>query len=154
YRIEIERDGFQKQVFENQALQINQSLRVDVKLALGQKSEVVEVRDQVAAIETTNNTISNSVIGETIQRAPLNGRNVLSLAALQPGVTETNGDSTAQGGFSIAGGRTDSVTYLLDGGLNNNLLDNGIVLNPNPDTVAEFRILESNYTSEYGRNSG
>ena len=154
YRVEIEKDGFQRQVFEAQALQINQSLRVDAKLALGQKNEVVEVRDQVAAIETTNNTISNSVIGETIQRAPLNGRNVLSLAALQPGVTETNGDSTAQGGFSIAGGRTDSVTYLLDGGLNNNLLDNGIVLNPNPDTVAEFRILESNYTSEYGRNSG
>jgi hypothetical protein len=46
------------------------------------------------------------------------------------------------------------VTFLLDGGLNNELLANGVVYNPNPDTVAEFRILENNYTAEYGRNGG
>jgi hypothetical protein len=38
--------------------------------------------------------------------------------------------------------------------LNNNLLDNSVVFNPNPDTIAEFRILESNYSAEYGRNGG
>src|SRR5207249_9366650 len=76
------------------------------------------------------------------------------LAKLQPGVTESDDDNTGAGNFSIAGGRTDSVTFLLDGGLNNDLLDNGVVLNPNPDTIAEFRILTSNYTAEYGRNSG
>ena len=99
-------------------------------------------------------TIGVNVVGETIQRAPLNGRNVLDLAKLQPGVTETNGDSTAAGTYSIGGGRSDSVTYLLDGALNNNLLDNSVVFNPNPDTIAEFRILESNYSAEYGRNGG
>ena len=46
------------------------------------------------------------------------------------------------------------MTYLLDGGLNNNLLDNSVVFNPNPDTIAEFRILESDYSAEYGRNGG
>jgi len=46
------------------------------------------------------------------------------------------------------------VTFLLDGGINNNLLSNGVVLNPNPDTIAEFRILTSNYSAEYGRNAG
>src|SRR5271170_115454 len=40
-----------------------------------------------------------------------------------------------------------------DGGNNNNLLTNGVVLDPNPDTIAEFRILTSNYTAEYGRNA-
>src|SRR5438128_3173512 len=62
--------------------------------------------------------------------------------------------SGAAGTFSVAGQRTDSITYLLDGGLNNNLLDNSVVFNPNPDTIEEFRILTSNYTAEYGRNSG
>ena len=52
----------------------------------------------------------------------------------------------------MAGGRSDSITFLLDGGINNELLGNGIVYNPNPDSVAEFRILTSNYTAEYGRN--
>src|SRR5207237_585747 len=68
--------------------------------------------------------------------------------------TESNDDNGGEGNFSIAGGRTDSVTFLLDGGLNNDLLDNGVVLNPNPDTIAEFRILTSNYTAEFGRNGG
>jgi hypothetical protein len=154
YTVTFEHPGFRNQVFERQGLQINQALRLDPKMELGQQNEIVEVKDQAAAIETVNQTVGATVQGEAIQQAPLNGRNVLNLALLQPGVTETNGDSTAAGNFSIAGGRTDSVTYLLDGGLNNNLLNNAVVFNPNPDTVAEFRILESNYSAEYGRNGG
>jgi outer membrane receptor protein involved in Fe transport len=154
YVVTIEHPGFRKQVFEAQPLQINQTLKLDAKMVLGQQSEVVEVTEQAANVETIDQTIGVNVVGETIQRAPLNGRNVLDLAKLQPGVTETNGDSTAAGTYSIGGGRSDSVTYLLDGALNNNLLDNSVVFNPNPDTIAEFRILESNYSAEYGRNGG
>jgi hypothetical protein len=154
YEVVIEGQGFRKEDFADQKLQINQSLRLDAKLSIGSTTESVEVTSQAANVETVSETIGSSVVGETIQRAPLNGRDVLQLAALQPGVTETNGDSTAAGNYSIAGGRSDSVTYLLDGGLNNNLLDNSVVLNPNPDTIAEFRILESNYSAEYGRNGG
>jgi len=154
YHVAIDKDGFREQVFEHQALQINQSLRLDAKLVVGQRSDIVDVSDQAASVETSSDTVGNTVAGETIQRAPLNGRNVLDLALLQPGVTETNGDSSAAGSYSIAGGRSDSVTFLLDGGLNNNLLDNGVVFNPNPDTIAEFHILESNYSAEYGRNGG
>ena len=154
YTVSVEKAGFRRQVFDHQTLQINQSLRLDAKLVIGQQSEVVEVTGQAPNVETVSDTIGGSVTGETIQRAPLNGRNVLDLAALQPGVAETNGDSGAAGTYSIAGGRSDSVTYLLDGSMNNNLLDNSVVLNPNPDTIAEFRILESNYSAEYGRNGG
>jgi outer membrane receptor protein involved in Fe transport len=154
YQVAIESKGFRRQLFENQTLQINQSLRVDAKLDLGQQSETIEVSSQAANVETMDQTIGSSIVGETIQRAPLNGRNVLDLAKLQPGVTETNSDNTGAGTYSIAGGRTDSVTFLLDGALNNNLLSNGVVFNPNPDTIAEFRILESNYSAEYGRNGG
>ena len=46
------------------------------------------------------------------------------------------------------------MTFLLDGGLNNNLLDNGLVLNPNPEAIEEFRVITSNYNAEYGRNAG
>ncbi len=78
----------------------------------------------------------------------------LDLALLQPGVTESNDDNNGAGNYSIAGGRSDSVTFLLDGGLNNDLLDNSNLLDPNPDAIAEFRLLTSNYTAEYGRNGG
>jgi outer membrane receptor protein involved in Fe transport len=154
YDVTIEMAGFRKQVFARQTLQINQSLRLDAKLVVGERNETVEVTAQAPDVETLNQTIGASVMGQTIQQAPLNGRNVLDLAKLQPGVMETNDDNTSAGTYSIAGGRTDSVTFLLDGALNNNLLDNGVVYNPNPDAVAEFRILESDYSAEYGRNSG
>jgi outer membrane receptor protein involved in Fe transport len=154
YQLEVEQQGFEKYVRMGITLEINQNARLDVALQIGASSQVVEVTGNVTLVDTISDTIGASVIGESIQRAPLDGRNVLDLALLQPGVTETNGDSTAAGKYSIAGGRSDSVTFLLDGGLNNNLLDNSVVFNPNPDTVAEFRILESNYSAEYGRNGG
>jgi hypothetical protein len=154
YRVTIEKDGFQQQVFDGQTLQISQSLRLDAQLSIYQTKQVIEVKEQANDVETVNATVGGTVTGAAIQQAPLNGRNVLDLAKLQPGVTETNPDSGAAGTVSIAGGRTDSVTFLLDGGLNNDLLSNGVVFNPNPDTVEEFRVLESNYSAEYGRNAG
>jgi outer membrane receptor protein involved in Fe transport len=154
YEVDVDQTGFRKYVRKGITLEINQNARLDAVLQIGTASQVVEVTGDVTQVDTVSDTIGTSVVGETIQRAPLNGRNVLDLALLQPGVTETNGDSGAAGNYSIAGGRSDSVTFLLDGGLNNNLLDNSIVFNPNPDTIAEFRILESNYSAEYGRNGG
>src|SRR6202034_820056 len=103
---------------------------------------------------TVNPTLGQSISGRVITNMPLNGRDMLDLALLQPGVTESNDDNTGAGNYSIAGGRTDSVTFLLDGGNNNDLLDNSNLLDPNPDAIAEFRLLTSDYTAEYGRNGG
>jgi hypothetical protein len=155
YNVTIEANGFRKVTYENQALQINQVLRIDAKLEIGSIAEVIEVKDQASVVETVNPTLGASVTGRTLTDMPLNGRNVLNLALLQPGVTPTNDlDSGSGQPFNISGGRSDSVTYLLDGGLNNENLGNGVVYNPNPDTISEFRILENNYTAEYGRNGG
>ena len=154
YQVTVEREGFKKAIGEEQKLLINQSLRFDFSLEVGSASETVTVAAQSGGVETINPTLGQSVTSRPIVNLPLNGRNVLQLALLQPGVTETNPGNTGAGGFSIAGSRNDSVTFLLDGGVNNNLLNNGVVFNPNPDTVAEFRILTSNYTAEYGRNGG
>jgi hypothetical protein len=161
YRVAVEHEGFSKITTQPNRLEINQSLRFDVVLTLGAVSQTVTVESQASRVETENPTVGGTITGEAIEQAPLNGRNVLSLALLLPGVTESNPDNTGAGGYSngvggysIGGGRTDSVTFLLDGSLNNNLLDNGVVFNPNPDTVEEFRVLESDYTAEYGRNGG
>jgi Carboxypeptidase regulatory-like domain/TonB-dependent Receptor Plug Domain len=154
YKVTVEREGFKKFISEGNKLQINQVLRIDAPLELGSPSEVVDVIGQAAAVETVNPTLGRSVTSRPILDLPLNGRNVLSLALLQPGVSENNSSDSGAGTFNIGGGRADSVTFLLDGGLNNNLLSNRVVFNPNPDTVSEFRILTSNYTAEYGRNGG
>jgi len=152
YKITASHEGFRTLERTTAPLEINQALRVDLKMGVGAVSERVLVEGQAEAVETVNPTIGQSITSRPIVNMPLNGRNVLDLALLQPGVTEDNPDDTGAGHFSIGGGRADSVTFLLDGGVNNDLLDNGVVLNPNPDSIAEFRILTSDYTAEYGRN--
>ncbi|HSZ61158.1 MAG TPA: TonB-dependent receptor [Terriglobales bacterium] len=153
YKVNAIQPGFRPLEVLTTPLEINQSFRVDMKLEVGATSEQVEVESQAAGVETVNPTLGESVTSRAVVNLPLNGRNVMSLALSQPGVTEDNPDDTSSTqGFNIGGGRTDSVTYLLDGGVNNDLLNNGLVFNPNPDAVAEFRILTSNYTAEYGRN--
>src|SRR5580765_1475951 len=154
YRVTAEQTGFKKTVSEVEKLLINQSLRFDIKMEVGSTSETVTVTSQAAGVETSSPTLGQSVTSRPIVNLPLNGRNVLQLALLQPGVSENNPGDTSAGIFNIAGNRSDSVTFLLDGGVNNNLLNNGVVYNPNPDTIAEFRLLTSNYTAEYGRNGG
>ncbi len=154
YKVTATRNGFRTVVSTEYKLLINQALRVDFKMQVGTASEKVDVGAEAAPVETVSATLGQSVTGRTLVNMPLNGRDTLDLALLQPGVTESNDDNGGAGNYSIAGGRTDSITYLLDGGLNNDLLDNSNLLDPNPDAIAEFRLLTSNYTAEYGRNGG
>ena len=100
YEVEVEQAGFSKYVRKGITLEINQNARLDVVLQVGTAAQIVEVTGGVTQVDTISDTIGHSVIGETIQRAPLNGRNVLDLALMQPGVTETNGDSSAAGTHS------------------------------------------------------
>src|SRR5580700_879092 len=155
YKISATAAGFEKVTMVPQnALEINQTMRVDIQLPVGQVTNTVVVESIASLVETENATVGATVTGMAIMELPLNGRNTLDLLKTQPGVTPTNPDSSAQGAYSIGGQRTDSVTYLLDGGNNNSLLGNAVVANPNPDAVAEFKVLENNYTAEYGRNAG
>jgi hypothetical protein len=154
YKVTATRQGFRTVVSGEYKLLINQALRIDIKMEVGAASEKIDVGAEAAPVETVNATLGQSVSGRVLTNMPLNGRDALDLALLQPGVTESNDDNGGAGNYSIAGGRTDSVTFLLDGGLNNDLIDNSNLLDPNPDAIAEFRLLTSNYTAEYGRNGG
>jgi len=166
YKVMVQKPGFAKATTEPQELAVNQSLRIDFPLKVGAVNETVEVQSEAAQVETVNPTIGGTVTGKAIQDLPLNGRNTLDLALTQPGVTPiaddigtygtSNGGATETGlgGISVAGGRGDAITYLLDGGMNNRTTSNQVVFNPNPEAVEEFKLLENNYTAEYGRNGG
>jgi outer membrane receptor protein involved in Fe transport len=155
YKVTASAPGFETvTVVTLNPLEINQTMRVDIQLPVGKLSDTVVVESTASLVDTESSTVGATVSGEAIFELPLNGRNTLDLLKTQPGVTPTNPDSGAAGSYSIGGQRTDSVTYLLDGGNNNSLLNNAVVANPNPDAVAEFKVLENNYSAEYGRNAG
>lgn len=160
YTVTVELAGFTKVVTQPQALTINQSLRIDVALKVGSINETIEVQSESTQVETVNPTVGGTVTGAPIQDLPLNGRNVLDLALTQPGVTPAQPNTAGaavgvpSGAYIIAGGRDNAVTYLLDGGDNTSVTYGVPVVNPNPDMVAEFRILDNNYTAEFGRSAG
>ena len=154
YKVKAEHNGFSSVETVAYTLEINQVQRIDITMKVGSRSETIEVTGDAAQVEVVNPTLGASITSRPIVDLPLNGRNVLDLALLEPGVTPHNNDDGSAGTYNIAGSRSDSVTFVLDGGVDNNLLSNGVVYAPNPDAVQEFRILTSNYTAEYGRNAG
>src|SRR5208282_4734020 len=94
---------------------------------------------------------------ETTQRIndlPLAARDTMQLGLLQAGVFAPDQDDGSGNPFSVSGQRSESLTFLVDGSDNNDFLGNNAVVDPNPDAVAEFKILTNNYTAEFGRTSG
>ena len=159
YSVAAEHEGFSKAVTPIQELEINQSLRNDVRLKVGSVNETVTVKWTAAQVETISPTVGGTVTGAPIQNLPLNGRDTLDLALTQPGVLPSSGSPLSGSGvpngkFTIAGGHDNSISYVLDGGSNTSVTYGLPVADPNPDTIAEFRVLTNNYTAEYGRSGG
>jgi hypothetical protein len=158
YRMAITREGFRQAEVKQIDVNVNDHIEQNIQLEVGSSQQTVTVESQEALVETITSTVSAVVTGAAIQDLPLNGRDTLQLALTQPGVLPTvmqnSGVGPSQGEFTVAGGRDTSVTYLLDGGVNTSVTYGVPVVNPNPDTVSEFRILVNNYGAEYGRSNG
>src|ERR1041384_4343376 len=86
YTVSVDHKGFNPVTTNSSKLEINQSLRIDIQLEVGTKTETVTVESTANTVETTNPTMGSTVSDRSVQDLPLNGRNVLDLALLQPGV--------------------------------------------------------------------
>src|SRR5216117_2230441 len=160
YNISVTAKGFQKYSATNVVLDVAQKIRVDVQLTVGAVTEVVEVTgESVAQVETTSSDLTSTITGKQIDNLVLNGRNFTQLVNLAPGVVSQTGQDDAKVGvygnvqYSMNGGRTEYNNWELDGGDN---MDNGsnstLNVYPNPEAIAEFKVLTSNYGAQYGRN--
>ena len=162
YRMVVRSQGFKQGEVQDLLVEVGSRLEQNFQLEIGSVRESVTVETAEPLVNTVSSTVSSVVSGAPIQDLPLNGRDTLQLALTQPGITPqligTPGNQSITGfagnGFSVAGGRSNSVTYMLDGGVNNSVSNSTAVVDPNPDTVAEFRILTNNYSAEYGRSNG
>lgn len=154
YALTIEKSGFAKYVQSGIVLELNQNGRADVTLKVGQGSETVEVKANVAQVDTTGAVLGKVENQRMIQDLPLLDRDTLQLGLLQAGVFASDPDDGSGNPFSVSGQRSESLTFLLDGANNTNFLNNNIISSPNPDAVQEFKILTNNYDAEFGRTSG
>jgi hypothetical protein len=154
YGLTVEQAGFETYVRKGITLEINQNARLDVALHIGKASQIVEVTGDVTQVDTVSATLGKAETTQRIDDLPLAARDTMQLGLLQAGVFAPDQDDGSGNPFSVSGQRSESETFLIDGSDNNDFLGNNMVVDPNPDAVAEFKILTNNYEAEYGRTSG
>jgi hypothetical protein len=154
YDITVAKTGFKTFQVSGARLSVAQSLTIAASIEPGAVNQEIEVRgDQLPAIDRDTAQVSNLVDGTEIRDLPLITRNPYDLILLSPGTSETN----ALGGITVNGSRERNNNFLLDGVDNNDTSVPGRiggVLNANPDSAAEFRVITNNFNAEFGRNTG
>jgi len=155
YSLTIEQSGFKKAV-QRFTLETGQEARVDITLTAGAVTEQVEITAVTPVISAEDASLGGVVDQKKIVELPLNGRNYLQLALLQPNVFAPAQNSTLgfRGGFNVAGNSEIANNYLLDGIDNNDETTNQPSHTPILDGVREFKVLTGTYTAEYGRQAG
>jgi hypothetical protein len=159
YEMSFESKGFQKQVQQGIELSVNQNLRVDSALVVGAVETQVTVEATAPLVDTTSPTLSGLVDDRRVVDLPLNGRNVIGLARILPGVLNVRapqqlGDARSGPEMNVNGGRANMNLFTFNGGYFNNPSRNTGMNYPPPDAVQEVRILTHNFAAEYGRNPG
>jgi hypothetical protein len=160
YKVEVEAAGFRRAVLTDIPVQVTKVAIANVKLELGDITEVVMVRAPAQTVDTRTATVGDVLEGELVRNLPLSTRNFLSLTALQPGVSAPF-VSPAEAGRGIpqlyvTGQRGTANNFVLNGVDANNYSNNNFVNVPvpNPDAVGEFRVSTSMYDATQGRSSG
>lgn len=153
YQVEATLEGFRRYSRGPITVQVSAETRVDATLEVGELSEVVQVEAAGIVVQTTTSALGKVVEERQILELPLSGRNFTSLGLLTPGVT-TRGQSTTDASYVVHGQRQDSNNFQLDGVANVSLGGNTVQARPNVDAVQEFKIQTSNFSAEFGRNSG
>ncbi|MBI3679204.1 MAG: TonB-dependent receptor [Acidobacteria bacterium] len=162
YSLSVEAKGFKKYQHTGMILEVAQVAALDVSLEIGSTTEVIEVTTQVPLLETASSTLDAVVNSKTAESLPLNGRNILQLVALTPGINTSRsarGASTGSGSissmaFSANGGRDVSNEVMLDGSPQIVMGYNQPAYVPSPDALQEFRVQTNSLSAEYGRMGG
>jgi hypothetical protein len=161
YRIEVSKQGFRKVVFDNISVSVGSDYGLGaVKLEIGEVSATIEVSSAPPLIESTEAQVTNTFTADTITNFPgvLENQGLDNLALTVPGVVNNRdlGFSNTNGtGFAVNGIRGRNNDQQLDGQNNN---DNSVagpgIFVSDPEFVSEYQITTSNFSAEYGRNSG
>src|SRR5262247_1881393 len=154
YSLTAESKGFKKVNFATVVVQVDLVTRVDIQFEIGEVTEVVEVAAAAPILEADKSTLSSVVDSRLISNMPLNARQFLDLANLTPGVQPT-ATGTQGGGFSVAGARSQSNIFLVDGISNQDTQINSPLNNFRiTDAVQEFNVQTSVAQDEFGRGTG
>jgi hypothetical protein len=171
YVLEVSHPGFDLYRRTGIVLDTNSALLIDAVLKVGGRNDAVTVNDSAVHLETDSSQVGEVIDSDQMTAVPLNGRSYTDLLSLQPGVapeTSINSNTVQDvgatalspsgnlnpGTVSINGQREFANAFIVNGSDSEEDVNMGTAIIPNLDSIAEFRILTSNFDAEYGEFSG
>jgi hypothetical protein len=161
YTVRAEATGFKQFVSTGNVLAIGVPTSIDPKFEVGATTESVQVQGGYDLVQTESSGNFGAIIDNiTLTQLPIvgtRGRNPLAFTQYIPGVVQNNSANAPGGDIVVNGSRDRAFNYVLDGIDDNETSSGGSNTSPshqNPDMLAEFRVITSNPTAEFGRNSG
>lgn len=159
YSVRVEGDGFKSFVRDDITLTASENVRVDAKLEIGSVTEEITVTAEGPQVDSRSSQVGTLIDDRRVVELPINGRNIVNLAVLLPGVSNVKAPQTHTGDrsgstLSVSGARTNQNLFLLDGAHNSALFRNTGMYNPPPDALQEVKVLTNAFSAEYGRNAG
>ena len=161
YELIVKQDGFKSVRMTGINIAVDERRLVRVTLDVAQVSETVEVTERILTTQTEQASLGQVISGRTAVELPLAGRRYTELALLAPGVTGGNLNPVTRGpGWFVANGNYHTQNnFLLDGVDNNQGTTNAQALSaqvvqPSPDSIAEFKVQTNSYSAEFGRSAG
>lgn len=160
YTLKVEHQGFKAANTSNIEVQVQQTVRLDLTLQVGQVTESVEVSASAALLQSENATVGSVIENKAIVELPLNGRNYLNLVNLAPNVSNL-APSSGQAGSRQGGDRAGQAVaaggnrivynyFTLDGVTNTDVNFNTYIVLPSIDALQEFKVQTGVYPAEFG----
>ena len=156
YIVEAELQGFRTYRREGLTLSTGATVALDIPLSIGEMAETVTVTGEAPLLSARTSEISQLIESRAVESMPLGDRRAMNLIRMTGAAVFVTYDSGAKPNFSLAGGRTQSQMFWIDGGAGQNMrLGIGQVdVDPPVETVQEVKILANNYSAEYGGSAG
>ncbi|HKV81850.1 MAG TPA: carboxypeptidase regulatory-like domain-containing protein [Candidatus Sulfotelmatobacter sp.] len=170
YTLNATLTGFQHFSATDIVLQVNDQLRIDISLKVGNVNEEMTIAADAVQVETESTQLGDVIDSKKMLNLPLNGRSYLDLLGLQAGVAPSgsvtiggNSGTGARnvsgyldnaGNVSVNGQRETANAFLVNGGDVSEGRNLGAGLVPNLDSVEEFRLITNSFDAEYGKFSG
>ncbi len=159
YQIRIEATGF-KAAVQNVTVSVDQETRAELKLEIGDVSEVVEISSGAPILKTDRADVAVTFSEKTVTNLPIINRRFTQFELLTPGVQATTSQTASsedpQGSFRkvVNGQSFAGTTQLLDGTDNHDALLGLIVINPTLESLSEAKLTTASYDAEFGATAG
>jgi hypothetical protein len=156
YTVKVSAPGFKEAEITKIMVPLNQTVTVNVNLQVGTTvTTTVEVNESNAVIDTTTSQIQTTFQSRQMEELPTvsQGSGVINLSLLTAGVA-SNGAVGVGAGPSIGGQRPRNNNFTIEGIDNNEKATTGPLVQVPNDAVAEFSLLQNNFSPQFGHSSG